>query len=68
MSIRERAEAEFPMRTVTGVDNLAWAKRILFREQHGDKDLMPIQVQFAKQALGKSTCAGSTDTIYWEPE
>jgi hypothetical protein len=33
------------------VDNLAWAKRILERDRAGDKHLLPVQVQFAREAM-----------------
>ncbi len=33
------------------VDSKAWAKRILEREERGDKTLLSIQVKFAKMAL-----------------
>lgn len=52
MTIREQAESAHPLRTTAGRDELAWAKRIMYREQHKDRDLMPIQVDFAKRALG----------------
>lgn len=50
--IQDAAIAAFPALTVNGRDDKAWAKRIMYREAEKDKDLMPIQVQFAKQALG----------------
>jgi hypothetical protein len=34
-----------------GTDHKAWAKRILWREEHRDPSLLSIQVKFAKQAL-----------------
>lgn len=50
--LRSEAEAYFPY--LIGIeqrDHRAWAKRIMYREERGDKELMPIQVQFAKQAM-----------------
>lgn len=46
------AREAFPAVTVNGRDDKAWAKRIMFREERKDSDLMSIQVTFAKQALG----------------
>jgi hypothetical protein len=49
---RRLAAATHPYNTTRGHDHLAWAKRIMLREQHRDPELMAIQVTFAKQALG----------------
>lgn len=49
---RSEAEAAFPLRSTTALDHMAWAKRIVYREERGDTNLMPVQVQFAKMALG----------------
>ena len=54
MSIRDEADYRFPLLTTAGRDDRAWAKRILYREERGDKDLMPVQVQFAKKAMNVS--------------
>lgn len=35
-----------------GVDNKEWARKILARAERGDKRLLPIQIQFARKALG----------------
>lgn len=40
-----------PTLTHAGRDEKAWAKRIVWRQENGDRDLMPIQIQFARQAL-----------------
>jgi hypothetical protein len=48
---RELAASTHPYNAVGGRDYLAWAKQIMFREQHRDTSLFPIQVTFAKQAL-----------------
>lgn len=48
---RNAASAAHPDWIGTTRDHKAWAKRILFREQHKDATLLPIQVQFAKQAM-----------------
>lgn len=49
---RSAASAAFPDWIGDTRDHKAWAKRILFREQHGDTLLIPIQAQFAREALG----------------
>jgi hypothetical protein len=36
----------------SNIDHRAWARRILEREARGDKSLILIQVQFAKEAMG----------------
>ena len=51
MSAQSSAEARYPLLTVNGRDEKAWAKRILYRNDLRDKTLLPIQVQFAKQAM-----------------
>lgn len=48
-SIQQAARERFPFGQV---DHMAWAKRIMWRLEAGDKDLSIIQVVFAKQALG----------------
>lgn len=50
--LRDQAAALYPTVTATGRDDKAWAKRFLWREANGDKDLMAIQISFARQALG----------------
>lgn len=49
--LEAEAAARYPMSTTAGRDYKAWAKRILYREEHGDKDLLIIQVKFAKEAM-----------------
>lgn len=46
------ASARYPYNTTRGYDHLSWAKRIMHRENGGDKTLSMIQVRFAKKALG----------------
>jgi len=53
LQIQLEAAARFPVRTVNGRDDKAWAKRILHREERGDKDLLSIQVRFAREALNR---------------
>lgn len=52
--LEEQAAVMFPTVSTTGRDYKAWAKRIVWREEQGDKDLMTIQVKFARQALERS--------------
>lgn len=47
------AAARHPYATTAGHDHLAWAKRIQYREERGDKDLLAIQIRFARQALDR---------------
>lgn len=49
---RSEAAARFPFNTTAGHDHMAWAKRFQFRIERNDKTLLPIQVAFARQALG----------------
>lgn len=48
---RAEAEARYPLRTSAGRDEKSWAKRFVYRYEHGDKTLMPVQIQFAYAAL-----------------
>ncbi len=49
---RERAHSKYPRFFANGVvDHLAWAKRIIEREKLGDRDLLPVQIAFAKEAM-----------------
>jgi hypothetical protein len=57
--LEEQAAALFPIVTATGRDYKAWAKRIVWREEQGDKDLMTIQIKFAREAMARSL-EGST--------
>jgi hypothetical protein len=43
----------FPYNTGAGFDYKAWAKRILWREESGDKDLTAIQLKFAREAMSR---------------
>lgn len=49
--LREEAVVKYPYNTPAGYDYKAWAKRILWREAKGDKDLLAIQVKFAQEAM-----------------
>lgn len=46
--LQNEADAKFPYKQT---DHKAWAKRILYREERGDKSLLAIQVKFAKMAI-----------------
>lgn len=48
-ALEQQARELFPFGQV---DHMAWAKRIIWRKDQGDKDLMMVQLQFARQALG----------------
>jgi len=48
VEIEREARARYPY---GHVDHKAWAKRILWREEQGDKSLLAIQVRFAKMAM-----------------
>lgn len=52
LQIRSEAEARFPYLLAGDQrDHKCWAKRILYREERGDKDVSALQVKFAKQAM-----------------
>lgn len=47
------AAAKYPTHPADGpVDHKAWAKRFVYRAEHGDKDLLHVQIQFSYMALG----------------
>lgn len=52
--IQDEANARYPVVSVQGRDYKAWAKRIIYREEHGDKEVTPIQIKFAREALESS--------------
>lgn len=49
--LQHEAAARFPYNTGTGYDYKAWAKRILWRQEQGDKELTALQVRFATEAM-----------------
>lgn len=50
---RSQAEALFPYLIAEDKrDHMAWAKRIMYRDEKGDKTLTHVQSQFAKMAMG----------------
>lgn len=53
--LQSEAAAQFPYRTTTGFDYKAWAKRIVYRDDRGDKELTSLQVKWAREALEAKT-------------
>ncbi len=53
-SLKEKAARLFPMGADEARDHKAWAKRLVWRHQQGDSTLRPIQVRFAREALGET--------------
>jgi hypothetical protein len=51
--LHAEAAAKFPYNTPTGYDHKAWAKRILWRQEQGDKDLLMVQIKFATEAMNR---------------
>lgn len=51
LAIKFEADAKYPVWTTQGQDHKAWAKRILYRAERGDKDITVLQVAFAKEAM-----------------
>jgi len=49
--LRYEAEAKYPFKTKSGEDYKAWAKRFIYRAERNDKELLPIQIKFAYQAM-----------------
>ena len=49
--LEEQAAVMFPVVSATGRDYKAWAKRILWRQEQGDKDLLMVQIKFATEAM-----------------
>ncbi len=50
-AIHEAAIAAHPFVTTQGTDYKAWAKRILYRIERGDKTLLSVQIKFAQMAM-----------------
>jgi hypothetical protein len=53
LQLEYEAAARFPANTPTGRDFKAWAKRILWRQEQGDKDLLMVQIKFATEAMDR---------------
>jgi hypothetical protein len=50
------AEAKFPIHRAGGAkDDLAWAKRIEYRFDHGDRAIKKFQIDAARKALTNAT-------------
>lgn len=49
--LREEAAVKFPFNSAAGYDHKAWAKRIIWRIEQKDPELMAIQIRFAREAL-----------------
>lgn len=47
-ALESEANAMYPFQNK---DHKAWAKRIIYRAAHGDKDLLLVQVKFARMAM-----------------
>lgn len=54
LQLELEAAARFPVVTETGRDFEAWAKRIVWRQEQGDKDLLMVQIKFATEAMNRS--------------
>lgn len=54
LQLELEAAARFPIVTEAGRDFKAWAKRILWRQEQGDKDLLMVQTKFAAEAIERS--------------
>lgn len=53
VAIYHEAEARYPYKHSTGYDHLAWAKRIIYRNEHGDKSLLLCQIKCAYEAMNQ---------------
>jgi hypothetical protein len=49
--LREEAALKYPFNSPAGYDFKAWAKRIIWRLENKDPELLAVQVQFAREAL-----------------
>lgn len=49
---RERASAAHPIVTTYGRDPKAWARQIMHRFEGKDPQLLAVQIEFAKMAIG----------------
>ena len=52
-NLHAEAVALFPYNTGAGFDFKAWAKRILWRKEQGDTDLLMVQIKFATEAMAR---------------
>ena len=49
--LMQEANDHYPLRTTQGYDHKAWAKRIMYRFERNDNDLLQVQITFAQTAL-----------------
>ena len=45
LAIKFEADAKYPVWTTQGQDHKAWAKRILYRAERGDRDITVLHLQ-----------------------
>ncbi|HWU84476.1 MAG TPA: hypothetical protein VN028_03975 [Rhodocyclaceae bacterium] len=50
--LHAEATEKFPFNTPAGYDFKAWAKRILWRHEQQDPELLAVQIKFAADAMG----------------
>jgi hypothetical protein len=53
--LQDEASAKFPYNGPAGYDFKAWAKRILWRQEMGDKTLTTLQIKFATEAMNRAS-------------
>lgn len=53
LQLEIEAAARFPAVSAAGRDFKAWAKRILWRQEQGDNDLLMVQIKFASEAMDR---------------
>ncbi len=51
LALELEAKAKFPNHTANGRDCRAWAKRIIYREDCGDRDVTVLQLAMAQNAM-----------------
>jgi hypothetical protein len=52
--LAHEAAAKFPLNLADDrLDHHAWHKRIMYRYERGDKTLLAVQIQFAREASGE---------------
>lgn len=51
IQLRSEAEARYPYLTTAGFDHKCWARRIVYRDERGDKELSALQVKMAREAM-----------------
>ena len=53
-NLHAEAIALFPYNTGAAYDYKAWAKRILWRKEQGDTELLMVQIKFATEAMNRA--------------